>query len=64
MHWNNIRRKLENSPNSLSLLYQMEQTGGEPDVISYNPATDEYFLLIVPLKALPDAELSALITMP
>lgn len=45
MHWENIRKKLENSPHSMWSLYQMEQTGGEPDVISYDPAKDEYLFM-------------------
>ena len=41
MNWENIREKLENSPHSIWPLYQVEQNRHEPDVISYDLATDE-----------------------
>ena len=34
--------EMENSSKKLYALYEMERTGGEPDVISYDAATDEY----------------------
>lgn len=40
--WENIQEKLINNPDKLWSLYQMEQTGGEPDVIGYDKETDQY----------------------
>ncbi|WP_416305847.1 DUF4256 domain-containing protein [Neptunicella sp. SCSIO 80796] len=40
--WLAVQHKLEASPEKLHSLNQMEQTGGEPDVVSYDQATDEY----------------------
>ena len=39
--WENIQEKLENNIKLWSL-NEMEKTGGEPDVISYNEKTKEY----------------------
>ncbi len=36
------RRRLEGSPDKLSVLNEMENTGGEPDVIGYDKKTGEY----------------------
>ncbi|WP_211655646.1 DUF4256 domain-containing protein [Planococcus alpniumensis] len=35
MGWDNILLKLNENPEKLSVLHQMEETGGEPDVIGY-----------------------------
>lgn len=40
--WPKIQAKLEAHPEKLASLYAMETTGGEPDVIGYDPETDEY----------------------
>jgi len=42
LEWAPIMAKLNAQPEKLRALYQMELTGGEPDVISYDQATDEY----------------------
>lgn len=42
LDWNAIQQKLENNPEKLWSLQQMEQTGGEPDVVEYDVATNEY----------------------
>ncbi len=34
--------KLDANPAKLNSLYQMEQSGGEPDIVDYNPQNDEY----------------------
>ena len=39
--WEKVKAKLEANPNKLESLYLMESTGGEPDVIGYDEATDE-----------------------
>ena len=40
--WTEVRTKLENSPDALSSLRQMEVTGGEPDVIGQNKETGQF----------------------
>lgn len=40
--WANVLAKLEARGDKLASLYEMEQTGGEPDVVSYDANTDEY----------------------
>ncbi|MCW3107698.1 MAG: hypothetical protein JWQ09_2204 [Segetibacter sp.] len=39
--WNTVQGKLLSSPEKLRTLYEMELTGGEPDVISYDEKTGE-----------------------
>ncbi len=39
--WEPIQRRLESHPEKLASLYAMEASGGEPDVIGVDPATDE-----------------------
>lgn len=40
--WANVFAKLKANPKKLVALSAMENTGGEPDVISHDKATDEY----------------------
>ncbi len=40
--WTDVRAKLEAAPDKLWSLHQMESTGGEPDVVGYDPKTGEY----------------------
>jgi hypothetical protein len=40
--WPVIQAKLEASPKKLDSLFEMERTGGEPDVIAYDKKSDEY----------------------
>jgi hypothetical protein len=40
--WKNVQAKLEAKPEKIWALYQMEQSGGEPDVIGQDPKTGEY----------------------
>jgi len=42
LEWVNVKAKLENIPEKIWSLNEMERTGGEPDVIGYNKKTDEY----------------------
>jgi hypothetical protein len=42
LEWTNIQVKLETLPEKLWSLNEMEQTGGEPDVVGYDKKTDEY----------------------
>jgi hypothetical protein len=42
LDWSRIQAKLEAHPEKLASLHAMESTGGEPDVIGYDPKKDEY----------------------
>jgi hypothetical protein len=42
LEWADIEAKLKQSPEKLWSLHQMEQTGGEPDVIGQDPQSGEY----------------------
>lgn len=42
LDWAHIQAKLEANPAKLRSLYEMEETGGEPDVIGLDTQTDEY----------------------
>ena len=43
LDWSKIQTKLESDPKKLWSLHQMEESEGEPDVLGYDQATDEYF---------------------
>jgi len=40
--WSSVQAKLEASPEKLQALYEMERTGGEPDVVGYDAETSEF----------------------
>ncbi|MEP6626542.1 MAG: DUF4256 domain-containing protein [Ginsengibacter sp.] len=42
LQWVKIQARLESEPDKLWSLNEMEQTGGEPDVVSHDPKTGEY----------------------
>lgn len=42
LEWTKVQEKLEANPEKLWSLNEMEETGGEPDVIKYDKTTDEY----------------------
>lgn len=42
LEWSKVETKLDASPGKLASLYEMEQTGGEPDVIGFDKTTGEY----------------------
>jgi len=42
LDWSKVRAKLEANPEKLRSLNDMEKTGGEPDVVSYDDKTGEY----------------------
>jgi hypothetical protein len=42
LEWAHVQAKLEAATEKLASLYEMEQTGGEPDVVGYDTKTDEY----------------------
>ena len=42
LEWAQVEAKLEASPDKLRSLYEMEETGGEPDVVALERGTGEY----------------------
>jgi hypothetical protein len=42
VEWPKVQAALEASPEKLWSLYEMERTGGEPDVVAYDDKTGEY----------------------
>jgi hypothetical protein len=42
IEWAEVEARLKSQPDKLLSLYEMERTGGEPDVVAYNKKTDEY----------------------
>ena len=42
VRWEDVKAKLEKNPDKLRSLHEMEQTGGEPDVIGFDTKTGEY----------------------
>lgn len=42
LEWAAVQAKLEAHPEKCGSLYEMEETGGEPDVVGYNSQTGEY----------------------
>jgi len=42
LKWGDVQTKLEANPDKLWSLNEMEGTGGEPDVVSYDKKTDEH----------------------
>ncbi|GAA0383776.1 DUF4256 domain-containing protein [Paenibacillus motobuensis] len=42
LEWAGVQEKLETNAEKLRSLYEMELTGGEPDVVSYDAETDEF----------------------
>lgn len=45
IEWSNVLAKIEANPDKLWSLNEMEETEGEPDVIGYDTATDEYIFV-------------------
>ena len=43
--WSNVSAKLEKRREKCWSLHEMERTGGEPDVVAYEAATDEYLFV-------------------
>jgi len=42
LEWSPIEEKLKKKPEKLWSLYEMEKTGGEPNLITYDTTTKEY----------------------
>lgn len=45
LDWAKVQARLEASPEKMASLQEMENTGGEPDVIDYDKKTDEYLIV-------------------
>ena len=45
LDWAAIKAKLDANPAKLGSLHQMEDSGGEPDVVGHDPASDEYLFV-------------------
>ncbi|HLP64878.1 DUF4256 domain-containing protein [Flavobacterium sp.] len=45
LDWSTIQEKLENNPEKLWSLNEMEQTGGEPDVVGFDEQSGEYIFI-------------------
>ncbi len=45
LSWAKLETKLNANPGKLWSLYQMDQTGGEPDVVSYDENTGEFVFM-------------------
>jgi hypothetical protein len=45
LDWAKLEAKLGTCPTKLWSLFQMDQTGGEPDVVGYDEAADEYVFM-------------------
>ena len=42
IEWEKVQAKLEANPSKMWSLFEMERTGGEPDVVGYDQDKDEY----------------------
>ncbi|MDT0688792.1 DUF4256 domain-containing protein [Salegentibacter sp. F188] len=42
LNWSQIEKKLQGNNEKLNLLYQMEQSGGKPDVVGEDKKSGEY----------------------
>lgn len=42
LNWTDLKVKLEQNPDKLRSLYEMEETGGEPDLLEYNKDVNEF----------------------
>jgi hypothetical protein len=45
IEWYDIEQRLLNDENKLKVLFEMESTGGEPDVVSYDSIDDSYLFV-------------------
>ncbi|MYL18770.1 DUF4256 family protein [Halobacillus litoralis] len=42
IQWGDVERKLNDHPEKTAVLYRMEETGGEPDVVLYDEEADDF----------------------
>lgn len=45
LKWDDVLKRLENNSGKLNILYQMEMTGGEPDVVDFVQKTGEFIFI-------------------
>jgi uncharacterized protein DUF4256 len=45
LEWTSVQKRLESHPDQLWTLQQMEHSGGEPDVIGFDPAAGEFIFV-------------------
>ncbi len=45
LKWEDVLKKLQNNSKKLNILHQMESTGGEPDVVDFDPVTGEFIFI-------------------
>jgi len=45
LEWEKIHLKIEADPGKMGSLFEMERTGGEPDVVGYDTETDRYIFM-------------------
>lgn len=45
LEWSNVKVKLENNPEKIWSLSEMERTGGEPDIVGQDTKTGEYLFV-------------------
>lgn len=45
IEWEEVKRKISAGDEKLKALFEMEATGGEPDVVFYDNDTDEYIFV-------------------
>lgn len=43
--WENVRKKMEENPDKLWIINEMERTEGEPDVVDYDKSADEFIFV-------------------
>ena len=55
LDWDKVQTKLESNNEKMWSLFQMEETGGEPDVVDHDKKTGDIFFMIVLLKVLRGA---------
>lgn len=51
IEWDEVREKLERAPAKLRTLHEMEESGGEPDVIGRDPKTKEILFVDCSLQS-------------
>ena len=56
LEWDKVEAKLEVNAEKLWSLYEMENTGGEPDVVGHDKKTGEYIFMTVHQKVRKAAE--------
>ncbi|MCD8528962.1 MAG: DUF4256 domain-containing protein [Chitinophagales bacterium] len=62
--WEDVEKKLIQQEDKLWSLYQMEETGGEPDIIHFDTKRHTYTFCDALQKALKDEEVFAMTAKP